>query len=278
MRKILVVFSGIVCLLALPILIIWGLTFPNRSLSRKLDQLEPESYEIPAYMLYDTLYWGENKLNLGRILDDESVRVEKALVICEGRIWFAYSKGDTWYLASVTESGEDFQIHCSAQLMADARALWKEGKLLLADSQNIVEYDMETGKITEFSASAYPLLISPYQWQIKDHQTVTISDGQNIQILTPEAAAASSEAFRKLLSMKTEEIWNGMSPLNYLMDQMTWDGENLYLICRVLSKTGGTHAMVFQYDFDQNTCAYSFHTFMVDIIGDGLYVVPQKGT
>lgn len=156
----------------------------------------------------------------------------------------------------------------------NANGFYDDGKIILTDHVKTIEFDLVAVSFKEISTEDYTFPTLPVQVEILDYQTITFCKDSEQKTFNTETGETTSKAFKKLLKLKTEKDWEGESYLFELFDKVQIVNGQIFIICRVINWDGETHAIVFQYDFENNACQYAFHCFMDDLIGDELYVVP----
>jgi hypothetical protein len=201
--------------------------------------------------------------------------------------------GQIWSLASINLEGKDFKEHYSGVFMADSNSkryeirnkctyayfedkscYYNDGKIVLTDCVKLIEYNISNGEVREFDATEYTHPKCPYDAEISNKSSISISTQTDTRLLTFAEAASLSEEFQKLMEFDDCKTWDGKSALAMLFDSVIYDGSNIYLVCRVLNYSGETHVVVFCYQFDSNELCYCFNYFNNGVINNGFYIVP----
>lgn len=277
----------------------------GEKLNQTFDTYEIETKEKISYVYYDTLVYGDRIINFEEMLDKSEYRgtFHEVYFIQGDTIWFGFSNATknedgskTWHIASINADSKEINICYSGNFGLKKGAdkfyaqnnnrlseghqvdngFYYDGKIVLTDRTKTVEYDLQANKIAEFAASDYEYPILPIKADIIDYHTVSFSKESREKIFDVKQARQSSIAFEKLYELEQEKNWQGKPYLSELFDNVQIVDDQIYIICNVFNWNGETHAIVFQYDFDTNSCKYAFHRFMDDVIGNNLYIVPQS--
>lgn len=277
----------------------------RKELNDIFDAYEVETAEKVPYVCYDTLVFHDVALDFDQLLDgniSDGV-FHEVYAVRDDMIWFGYSDATrnengakTWYIASVAIDGRNFQIAYSGEFCSETEAdqayvknntspakeryftangFYYGGKIILTDHVKTVAYDLSTGNTMEFSAADYEYPTLPIEAEIIDHQTISFCKDTEQKIFDVETGIQTSAVFKELFELENKKNWQGKSYLSELFDKVQFVNHQVFILCRVMNRAGETHAVVFQYDFENNSCKYAFHCFMDDLIGNDLYVVPK---
>lgn len=291
--------------LAIVICILIGGCSSRNNLNDRFDAYETETAEKVPYVCFDILVSNGVKFDFGEFLDENVPNgvFHEVYAIQDDVIWFGYSDDKrnengarNWYIASVSIDKANFKTAYSGEfcleLEADqayvqnnnshskeryleANGFYYDGKIILTDHVKTVEYDLATGISTEYLSVEYEYPALPIETEIIDSRTISFSKNSEQKIFNVETGSQTSTAFKDLLELNEEKIWSGESCLSDLFDKVQIVNNQAFIMCRAMNWNGETHAIVFQYDFENNSCKYAFHCFMNDIIGNDLYVVPM---
>lgn len=272
-------------------------------LTDMFDSFATETAESVAYVCYNTLTINNETLNLEKVLKQNGIDgiFHEIYVIQNDTIWFGYS--DTkdngtkqWHIASTSMDGDILNIAYSGTFgleneadktyiqnsnshqedrYSTANGFYYNGKIILTDHVKMIEFDLSTASAKECSTKDYILPTLPIQIEITDYQTIKFCKDSEQKTFNIETAKSTSEAFEQLYNMESKKNWQGKSYLSELFNKVQVVNEQIFIICRVINWDGETHAIVFQYDFKNNSCQYAFHCFMDDVIGNDLYIVPK---
>lgn len=299
MRRILLVLPAIV------ISVLIGGCSSRVNLNDMFNAFEIETAEKIPYVCYNTLVFNDATLDFDELLDEKGYNAvfHEVYVVQDDIIWFGYSDVERnengakkWNIASVTINGSDLNIAYSGEFCLGSEAdqtyvqnnnshteeryltangFYYDGKIILSDHVKIVEFDLTTTSSKEFLAENYEFPILPIEIEITDYQCITFCENSEQKIFNVENGKQTSKAFEKLYELEKEKNWQGKSYLSELFDKIQIVNNQIYIICRVINWDGETHAIVFQYDFENNSCKYAFHCFMDDVISNNLYIVPM---
>ena len=277
----------------------------RKNINHIFDAYEIETTEMIPYVYYDTLIFGNIIIDFGEILNENKCNgaFHEVYVIQDDTIWFGYAdvksnENDSiqWNIASINVSGKGFNICYSGDFCLEIGAdkvymhnnnnhlkedyqtdngFYYDGKIVLTDHVKTVEYDLQTNNSTEFMATSYEYPTLLIEAEIVDHHTISFLKENKQKVFDVKQGKQTSKVFKKLYELEKEKNWQGKSYLSELFDKVQIVNDQIYIICRVFNWDGETHAIVFQYDYDTNSCKYAFHCFMDDIIGNDLYVVPM---
>lgn len=291
-------------LLVIVISILIGGCSSRKKINDMFDSYEIETAEKIPYVCYNTLVYNNATLDFDKLLDENISNgvFHEVYVVQDDIIWFGYSDvkrnengAKKWYIASVTVDGSDLNIAYSGEFCLESEAdqsyvqnnnshmkeyyltangFYYDGKIILTDHIKTIEFDLETASSEEFSVVDYKYPTLSIETEIVDYQTISFCKNSEQKIFNVEIGKQTSKAFKKLFELKEEKNWQGKSYLSELFDKVQIVNNQIYILCRVINWDGETHAIVFQYDFENNSCKYAFNSFMDDIIGNDLYVVP----
>ena len=276
----------------------------KRVMDRRLNSLKRETDNVPVYVSYGDIYINGEKINCDEFIKERRGEVSEVFAVKDNRIWFLWSTYITvdkpydtgiWSISSVALDGTDMEVHWSGEFCNSESAdisyaineyHWDEnrfavvngyyynGKIVLTDHDKLVEYNMTDGTAIEFKASEYEYPEVPLIADIQEHQKICFTKGTETRTIDLETAANNSKAFRKIKELEGKSDWENVPLLEYLFDSVQMINDDIYIICRIINYSGETHAVIFEYDFDSNTCKYAFNQYTNDIIRTYLYLVP----
>ena len=298
MRRIMLFFLAIVMGLFM------GGCSSRAQLNDMFDAFGTETAEKVPYVYFDTLVLNDVSLDFGELLEENVPGgvFHEVYAVRDGRIWFGYSAaGRTesgakqWIIASVDPDGKNWNAayqgefclgsgadqtygrhtNCHSQdSYGSANGFYDDGKIILTDHVKTAVFDLATAHAEECAATDYDYPTAAIEAEMIDHQTISFCRNSEQKIFNVETGSQTSTAFEKVCSLQNEKNWQGKSCLSELFDSVQIVNDQVFILCRVLNWSGETHAVVFQYDFENNSCKYAFHCFMNDLIGNDLYVVP----
>ncbi len=276
----------------------------RREINRLFDSFEVETDEKVSYVRYDKLVVGDAVLDFDELLADSKYNgfLNEVYAIKGDTVWFSFTKhgknengSRTWCIAYMNVTDMSINICYSGEFCIGEGAykhykqdnndsslikhktdsgFYYNGKIVITDFVKTVEYDLKAQKATEFMAENrdYSFGITT---EIIDAYTINFTKGDNQKVFDINQSKQTSETFAKMFNeLEKKQTYSGESSLSYLFDAVEIFENEIYIICRVLNYAGETHAIVFQYDFETNSCKYAFNYFMNDVISDSLYVVP----
>lgn len=204
------------------------------------------------------------------------------IVFCarNNRVYFGYSSKvpetkaqyKIWHIASVDMQGKDFQEHYVGNLFDDAvispdfmdLSTYSdryeryggfydgEGRIFLRGNAKIICFYPDTDHVEEVEK----LPDNPYTWEIKDCQSITISDGITQKTITLESMAEKSACAKQIATLSSYKDWDGKSFLRHFFQEVKVVGNQVYLLCEVVNWVGVNFAVEFQYDFQTEQVTY----------------------
>ena len=276
----------------------------RKNLNNYFNDFKIETSQPIPYVCYDTLTFGNKKIDFSEVLKTNKIQgiFNEVYVIKDNTIWFGYSNIDknengsqTWNVASIVIDSDQLNLIYSGEFCMDNKAdktytqnnnknsgnlyvtdngYYYDGKIVLTDKVKVVEIDMTTMESQEFLSTDYQHPTLSVEAEIIDHQNILFHKDSIQRTFDIKTGEQSSKGFKKLCQLEKKKNWQGKSYLSELFDKVQIVDEKVYIICRIINWDGETHAVVFQYDFDNHICYYAFHCFMDDVISNHLYVVP----
>lgn len=294
------------------IVILLGVIFfqicgPRIVMKYRLNTMQTETKARPSYVVHNTFYGEQNVIDFDKLVSKnvENAVFKEIVVIKSERIWFVYRKdddrktpGEVWCLASVNENGSDLQNHfygefglsenaginvwvgdpaCRETYYEEKNAFYAGGKIVLQDGVKLIEYDMKTGTVAEKEVSQFVFPEEPIIVKIENWRTIHFLQSGNEKHFTVDEGRQSSSAFRKMMTLEEKKTAMGAGRLANLFHNVQFVGNEIYIICRVLNWHGETYMLVYQYDFESNSCQYVGNHFMDDVIGGYMYFVETVG-
>lgn len=264
-----------------------------------------ETDNMPVYVSYRYIYINGEKISCDKFIQEKEGEVLEVFAVKDNRIWFLWSRYfiiedkpynmAIWSIASVAMDGTDMEVHWSGEFCNSessdrgymrrehnwdeeyftmANGYYYNEKIVLTDHEKLVEYNMTDGTAIEYKASEYEYPEMPLIADIQDHQKICFTKGGETRTIDLETAANNSEAFRKIKELESKSDWDNVPLLKYLFNNVQMINDDIFIICRIINYSGETHAVVFEYDFDSNTCKYVFNHYTNDILRTYFYLVP----
>lgn len=298
MRRVLIV--GIIILCAF----VCGGCASRAKLNNVFNTYNRETDEQVPYVRFNTLVFDDETTNMEEILLENGYDgiFHEVYVIQKRTIWFGFTdlkkskeNRENWNIASINIDEKKIRVYYSGDFCFDKKAdetyitnhrfskdrylttngYYYEGTIVLTDHVKTVEFNLKTNSSTEFLYKNYKYPEMNISTKITEHRYITFSDGSEQKIFNVERGIQSSKVFEQLYEFDKKKNWQGKSYLSELFDNIQMINNQFYIICKVSNWDGEVHAIVFQYDFEDNVCKYAFHCFMDDVINDNLYVVPM---
>lgn len=295
---------SIVCLMIIATIFVSGCSAKEK-INDMFDSFEMETVKEVAYMCYDTLVYEDEVLNFRDVLKNNQINgiFHEVYVIQNNTVWFGFSDSERnekgarkWNIATVSMDGSMMEIVYSGEFCQGEKAdqtyiqnsnchkkerysaasgFYYDGKIVLTDHMKTVEFDIQTVSSKEITVEDLNYPILEVEVDIEDVQTITFCKNSEVKIFNIERAKETSGVFEQLYGLENKKNWQGESYLSKLFDKVQIVDNQIYIICRVMNWNGETHAIVFQYDFGNNSCQYAFHQYMDDLVGNNLYVIPM---
>ncbi len=260
---------------------------------KKLATIQSEVEEIPLEMRYSTLVGEDFKLNIDEVLKNNGYSTDADECFCsyKEKVYFVFSYMDdtdekrVWNIASVNFDGTNFEINYSNVFNgfynyeatyknnSEKCGYVKNGVIVLNDTQKVVEYDIISGKSTEFTFNEYNFFEDEWDYNIIDNNKIIFTKNNVEKTLTLEDLKKSDGVIAEICSMYDKKILSKDSGLEYFFDSVQFINDKVYLLCRVLNFGGHTSVVVLEYDFETNSCKYVCSEFISDVIGGNYYLI-----
>lgn len=260
---------------------------------KKLDTIQSEVQELPLAMRYSTLVGEDLELNLDKVLENNGYNsyTDESLCFYEDKVYFVFSYMDdinekrVWNIASVNFDGTNFEIEYSNAFDGfyyneatnknnlEKSGYFKNGVIVLNDTQKVVEYDILSGKSTEFVFNEYNFIENEIDYEIVDYNKITFTKNNVEKTLTLEELKKSDGAISEICGIYDKKTVSTETGLEYFFDSVQFVDGKVYLLCRVLNFGGHTTVVVLEYDFETNSCKYVCSKFISDVINGHYYLV-----
>jgi|GEM_PF-6116511 len=263
----------------------------------RLVAFQSEVQEIPLAIRYSTLIGNNFELNLNEVLENNGYESDMDECLCSynGKVYFvfdSYMDGiedkRIWNIATVNFDGTNFKIEYSDVFNgfyyneatdknnSEKNGYFNNGVIVLSDKQKVVEYNVGSGKSTEFIFNKYDFLEDELIFKITDNKKISFTQDNVEKILTLEELKKSSGVISEICIIYNEKIWDKSSGLKYFFDSVQRINDKVYLLCRVLNYHGHTTVVVLEYDFETNSCKYVCSEFISDVIDGNYYLIPSQ--
>lgn len=260
---------------------------------KKLDTIQSEVQELPLAMRYSTLVGEDLELNLDKVLENNGYNsyTDECLCFYEDKVYFVFSYMDgidekrVWNIASVNFDGTNFEIEYSNAFDGfyyneatnknnlEKSGYFKNGVIVLNDTQKVVEYDILSAKSTEFVFDEYNFIENEIDYEIVDYNKITFTKNNVEKTLTLEELKKSNGAISEICGIYDKKTVSTETGLEYFFDSVQFVDGKVYLLCRVLNFGGHTTVVVLEYDFETNSCEYVCSKFISDVIKGHYYLV-----
>ena len=264
---------------------------------KQLSTIQSEVQEIPLAIRFSTLIGDNFELNLDEVLENNGYGSDMNECLCSynGKVYFvfdSYMDGiedkRIWNVATVNFDGTNFKIEYSDVFNGfyynestnknnvEKCGYFNNGVIVLNDKQKVVEYDIISGKGTEFTFDEYDFFENELDYQIVDNNKITFTKINVDKTLTLEDLKETDGVVSEICNVYDEKIRDKESGLKYFFDSVQVINDKVYLLCRVLNYHGHTSVVVLEYDFETNSCKYVCSEFISDTIGGNYYLIPSK--
>ena len=283
MKKLIIILLAATAVIAVILSVVIPLD-TKYNLRNFFQELQSESSASYIQVLFRQFVQDKDGNPLFEEKDLEKGTLEIVFCARNNRVYFGYTSKvpetkaqyRIWHIASVDMQGKDFQEHYVGNLFDDLfddsvespgfRDLstysdqYKryggfydgEGRIFLRGNAKIICFYPDTGHVEEVEK----LPDNPYTWEIKDCQSITISDGITQKIITLESMAEKSACAKQIATLSSYKNWDGKSFLCNFFQEVKVVGNQVYLLCEVLNWVGVRFAVEFQYDFQTEQVTY----------------------
>ena len=279
MKKLIIILLAMAAVIAVILSVVIPLD-TKYNLRNFFQNLQSESSASYIQVLFRQFVQDKDDNPLFEEKDLEKGTLEIVFCARNNRVYFGYSSKvpetkaqyKIWHIASVDMQGKDFQEHYVGNLFDDAvispdfmdLSTYSdryeryggfydgEGRIFLRGNPKIICFYPDTGHVEE----AEKLPDNPYTWEIKDHQSITISDGTTQKTITLESMAEKSACAKQIATLSSYKNWDEKSFLCNFFKEVKVVGNQVYLLCEVLNWVGARFAVEFQYDFQTEQVTY----------------------
>ena len=215
-RMLLMIIKSIFLFIGILVLGILGMFI--LSMYNPLKNVSQEVEKIPVFVDYDTVYAGADEYNL-RILCGGN-DIGEAFFVHDGKIFFEYNSYDIkagtsdWHIASVDMETEEVQTYC---VLNDAKdgyhknlsedyikrdGFYINGKIVLNNDQEVLEYDINSQKIQKYSYEEYDFPSREVSGEALDKTTIQINKNGEVKTWNLETMSEKSPGIRKIEGVK----------------------------------------------------------------------------
>ena len=274
--------------------------------SKLLEVVSAEDEDVPAYVVFSTVYIGNTAINLQTTLlengmDKDSFNINEVLYVDEERIWFTYeeiidtSREISWIIASVDHRGEDLTKHhieifesennamlyrCENNLNSsyfqNKSGFYYNGNLILTDHKRLVEYNIKTGNVISMRIDEYAYPVCKTDVITQNDKLFLVLNGKQLQITTSSMCQDSIVHSRIMDEYGNRQTWSGRPFADDYFYGVQTNGQDYYIICNIMNWSGETYALVYSYNPYENRCSFCYSQFIGDRIHDGdFYIIPE---
>ncbi|MBR6408468.1 MAG: hypothetical protein IKS19_07830 [Clostridia bacterium] len=246
-----------------------------------LKKLDVETDSISCYAHYNSVYYNNEKISLGKYLDeDKGQDLLQVFAVKDDDIYFAFEEGHdenrTWNIAKCSIAGDNMQVLCSEGFSdrldpddhinywiyhgrdyRDRYGYYLDGKIVLSDHKKVLEYSVRdnTGRVYDYGSYVFPEL--KVKSEIIDNETIRFSTPDGEKTLRLSEAAKSSKALSEIYKLKDEKLWNGESRLCEFFSEVETLDDDIYILCPVFKYSGSSNTVILKYDPESNSCRYA---------------------
>lgn len=261
---------------------------------KQLSTIQSEVQEIPLAIRYSTLIGDNFELNLDEVLENNGYGSDMNECLCSynGKVYFVFISSmdgvedkKVWNIATVDFDGTNFEVKYSDVFNGfyyneatnknnvEKCGYFYNGVIVLNDKQKVVEYDIISGKGTEFTFDEYDFFENELDYQIVDNNKISFTKNNVEKTLTLEELKKSNGAISEICGIYDKKTVSTETGLEYFFDSVQFVDGKVYLLCRVLNFGGHTTVVVLEYDFETNSCKYVCSKFISDVINGHYYLV-----
>lgn len=275
-----------------------GCILTNNAIEKEIDALEIESNTPLGYLYHNKFFYLDEVLDFDELLKNEKIKASFEDVFCvtDNNIWFLYSTeitgiGEKWHLATVTMTGKDFclryeSIFCSSDDSdtsyrkslesidySEMNGFYVNDKIILTDKNKLVEINILSNEIIEYSYKNYKFLESTVYIDIQPQQLV-FHGKEKKRIIDFTEASKMSKGFDQIAQFSKYKIYDGTYSMDSFFDKVQFCNGKYYIYGRILNWHGETHMVIFEYDFYNDCLSYILSLKTYDVASHCLFIVP----
>lgn len=270
----------------------------NTVIEKELNALQIESNISFGYLYRDKFFYKDTVLDFDKLLKSEEINgsFEDVFCVVENKLWFLYSEkltefGEKWHLATVTIPNEELclqyeSVFCSSDDSDDTystsintvkysekNGFYIDDKIVLTDKNKLVEINVLTNEIIEYSYKDYQFVESDINIDIHPQQLI-FSENEKRRIIDFEKASKLSNGFNQITQLSKYKIYDGTYSTDSFFCKVQFCNDKYYIFGRILNWHGETYMVVFEYDFYNDCLNYLFNLKTYDVASHCLFVVP----
>lgn len=296
--------SGLFVLLIMLLSVLLNGCYSKKEIKDLFESFSEETNQKTPYVYYNTFVFDDVILDFNALLEKNNIdgTFHEVYVLQDDIIFFGYSEerrsqngGKEWCIATITLGQKKIDTIYRAEFCVENRSdqyytpssnsyspdgyltangFYHNNKIILTDHVKLIEFELTTRNAVELITQSYQYPTMPVV-EIVDCETISFSKNSQQKTFGAKEGKQTSEVFREMFKLYKEKNWKGESLLSDMFNKVQIVDNQIYIICRVMNWNGETHAVVYLYDFETNSCQYAFHCFMDDLITNNLYVVPM---
>lgn len=275
---------------------------PKMYMNSIVSNFKTETSHEYSYVYFDTVYLGDKKIKISEILLelDENYRFMEAYFLKNECVYFSFldfgnrKEHPLICIAKISINEMDYEILYTTEVQSiyeeneildnashdfskkspyENISYFYNGKIIIKDTDRIVQYDVDTEEISICSANEFVAPICTISVQIIDNKTIIFADDLKTQIIDSQKNNGDGDVFSDVLSLKNQKIWNNVSVTEEIFSQVQLVNGEIVIVCRVLNWLGESTALFFEYDFENNKCKYIDYCYTGDVFYDDLYLI-----
>ncbi|MBQ8399262.1 MAG: helix-turn-helix transcriptional regulator [Clostridia bacterium] len=264
------------------------------------ENLPSDTRQPAAVMCTYTLHCGKEALSFfenEELVPKNLGRLGEVYAVIAGKVYYSmYSCGyendrpyEMRYIVSVDTDGTNQEVLYTGRFAYDrfnevslqfsnptekysARmGYFYDGCIVLNDLQQVVEYNIQTGKARSFDYSSYSFPENTVSYQREGDAFLLTVDGEEKK-LTPAAPGRAGHSASKIFSRKDQTTWDGTKRLDWIFGYAQDVNGQSYIIGSYLNYSGETYMVIFEYRGE--TLYYADSFFNWDVLNENRnYVV-----
>ncbi len=266
-----------------------------------------ESEPMPYAFYGSVTLWDEAYINLQDCFGEDCF-IYEIYVIYHSYIYLLCSENKTndeskdkftWNLVSVNMNNTDEVKICYSGEFGDVNdnssrynlvhtgnyedksGFYYDGKIILKDKTRLVEYDIESGEITEYNPENYEYPQNAYQYTVReDNQSILLTNQKNDyeKLITIDDMADSTYG-EDLLKLREETIWDKetLKTDRFFQNVQFINGE-VYLRCDVFNRGGNRYALIFKYNIEKDEYIYVQECNIINKVINDFYLIEKVET
>ena len=279
----------------------------------QLDDIERETdVQIALGVDYDDLYIDGEWLFWDDYLEENGINgiVAETFCVIRGKVWVLVSEKEQevvkWSIAVIELSSGKVDIMCSKTVnekaleenvkekktvkwedrkgsgikgwetaeFSERTSYYYNGRIVLSDYKEVLEYDLRTGDRTEWRFEDYPFpKAAIHAERDASEDAILFRRGTEEKKLTLNRAIDTSSAFKKM--KEVADSFHSSSQEERFLYRIVTAEDSVYVLSPISNRSGTIHMMIYQYDFEKNQLLYVKKVYFFEPADSGrCYVVP----